>query len=71
MLQANLQLQSLDQRSPQMRPASSQQAQRSQYRTAPTMSLESVCESLPANLSANKRAVINRLVALHQQGLLG
>lgn len=46
------------------------QGQRSQSQT-PARSLEALREALPNTLSANKRAVINRLIDLYEQGAVG
>lgn len=71
MLQTNpLSLSSLRRGSVSVHPASYKQTQRSQVATPSNRSLEALCESLPADLSANKKAMINRLVALYEQGAL-
>lgn len=71
MLQANFNLQLLAHHSPQARAVSPRQVQRSQSQAASPQSIESLYESLPAEISANKRAIINRLIALHEQGASG
>lgn len=53
------------------RPVAPKPAPRSQVVRPSQRSLEAVCESLPSDLSANKKAMINRLVALYEQGALG
>lgn len=52
------------------RPAAPQPAPRSQVVQPSHRSLEALCESLPNDLSANKKAMINRLVSLYEQGAL-
>lgn len=53
------------------KPATFPQAvQRSQVGAPSNRSLEALCDSLPENLSPNKRAMINRLVALYEQGVV-
>lgn len=72
MLQTNsLPLSSLRRGSVSTHSATYKKAQRSQAATPSNRSLEAFCESLPANLSANKKAMISRLVALYEQGALG
>lgn len=71
MLHSNqLSLRSLTQ--PASSPASENRSrsQRSEI-PAPNRNIEALIGSLPENLSANKRAVIDRLVALYEQGALG
>jgi hypothetical protein len=69
MLQTNsLSLSSLRRGSVKVHPTPHKQAQRSQVAPPSNRSLETFCESLPADLSANKKAMINRLVALYEHG---
>jgi len=71
MLQSNhLPLRSLQKRTSNFRSGSNPTVQRSQVVTTSSQALEALYESLPENLSANKRAMINRLVALYEQGAL-
>ncbi len=52
---------------PQKAAVSSQHLERSLSPAA----LEQLRHALPETLTANKRAVINRLIALHEQGAIG
>lgn len=73
MLQSNhLSLRSHRHDAPGTSTLSAQFAQRSQKNyVVANRTLEALCDSLPTNLSPNKRAMINRLVALYEQGALG
>ncbi|MDX2243603.1 MAG: hypothetical protein NW224_23230 [Leptolyngbyaceae cyanobacterium bins.302] len=72
MLQSNhLSLESLHQAASSVTTEARPSGQRSQNQVGSARSLEALRESLPANLSSNKRAIISRLIDLYEQGAVG
>jgi ferritin-like metal-binding protein YciE len=70
MLHSNqLSLRSLTQATPSPASENRFRSQRTQTQVQ-SQKIEALVGSLPENLSANKRAVIDRLVALYEQGAL-
>lgn len=72
MLQSNhLSLRSLRQAPSRQTSEAQLEKQRSQSQMSSMSSLDALREALPTSLSSNKRAIINRLIDLYEQGAVG